>query len=219
MFGDKGTPWAVLLRLATTLRAPPATKERTDMPPTNVNATAYDRRQDLVVEGRTSTYAPLRFVAAGTRLVLGVIFLWAFADKLFGLGYSTKSANAWLNGGSPTNGFLANTKGWFSGFFHAIAGNPVTDALFMAALLGIGLALILGIGMRVAGISGAVLMLMMYAAAIPGVAGTTNPVVDDHIVYALLFVGYAIYPVVGNTLGFGKAWQSLRIVQKAPILA
>ena len=40
------------------------------------------------------------------RLALGVEFLWAFVDKLFGLGYSTPSARAWLNGGSPTKGFL-----------------------------------------------------------------------------------------------------------------
>ena len=36
------------------------------------------------------------------RLALGVEFLWAFFDKLFGLGYSTPSARAWLEGGSPT---------------------------------------------------------------------------------------------------------------------
>ena len=75
---------------------------------------------------------------------LASIFLWAFFDKTFGLGYSTPAVRSWLNSGSPTNGFLSNTKGWFARFFQSIAGHPVTDALFMAALFGIGFALLLG---------------------------------------------------------------------------
>ena len=38
----------------------------------------------------------------------GFIFLWAFLDKSFGLGYATPSDNAWIHGGSPTTGFLPN---------------------------------------------------------------------------------------------------------------
>ena len=188
------------------------------MPPTHLNANPYERRAPQG-EAVSDHWTTLRYVGAGTRIVLGIITLWAFFDKLFGLSYATKPAGAWIRGGSPTNGFLGHTTGWMSGFFHAIAGNVVTDTLFMAALLGIGLALLLGIGIRVAGISGAVLMLMMYAAATLGVAATSNPVVDDHIVYALLFVGFAVYPVVGNTLGFGRAWQNSALVRKFPMLA
>src|SRR5205823_11321959 len=44
------------------------------------------------------------------RIVLGLSFLWAFLDKLFGLGYSTSSKQAWINGGSPTNGFLSHVR-------------------------------------------------------------------------------------------------------------
>ena len=40
------------------------------------------------------------------RLALGVEFLWAFFDKLFGLGYSTPSARAWLNGDRRRKGSL-----------------------------------------------------------------------------------------------------------------
>nr|WP_230204906.1 hypothetical protein [Parafrankia elaeagni] len=39
-----------------------------------------------------------------TRVSLGWIFLWAFLDNLFGLGHETPSAQAWVNGGSPTDG-------------------------------------------------------------------------------------------------------------------
>ena len=47
-------------------------------------------------------------VRAITRISLGWVFLWAFLDKAFGLGRATPAENAWLDGGSPTNGFLAN---------------------------------------------------------------------------------------------------------------
>lgn len=164
----------------------------------------------------TSTLAA-NYAWAIARLSLASIFLWAFLDKTFGLGYSTPAARSWLNGGSPTNGFLSNTKGWFAGFFQSIAGHPVTDALFMAALLGIGVALLLGIGMRIAAVSGATLMIMMYLAAIPGVAATTNPFMDDHIVYAVVLIGLALVGA-GNVLGFGKAWSRLKIVERYPAL-
>ena len=42
------------------------------------------------------------------RVLLGFEFLWAFLDKTFGLGYATPSARAWINGGSPTKGFLGS---------------------------------------------------------------------------------------------------------------
>ena len=182
------------------------------MPPTSIVANGHPNVPAL---GRVA--ANVKYVWAAARLALGSIFLWAFLDKLLGLGYSTPAARAWINGGSPTRGFLANTKGWFAGGFQAIAGHPVTDALFMTALLGIGLALLLGIGMRVAAAGGAVLMVMMYLAATPGVAGTTNPLVDDHVVYALVLIGLAMSDA-GNSMGLGDAWSRLEVVRKYPIL-
>jgi thiosulfate dehydrogenase [quinone] large subunit len=53
------------------------------------------------------TTGAARFLAV-FRVVLGFEFLWAFLDKTFGLGYATPSARAWINGGSPTKGFLSN---------------------------------------------------------------------------------------------------------------
>jgi thiosulfate dehydrogenase [quinone] large subunit len=40
------------------------------------------------------------------RIGLGWTFLWAFADKLWGLGFSTLPEKSWLAGASPTTGFL-----------------------------------------------------------------------------------------------------------------
>ncbi len=77
-------------------------------------------------------------VLAVLRIAVGFIFLWAFFDKLFGLHYSTASANSWLNGGSPTKGFLSNVAvGPFESLFHSFAGAGWANALFMAGLLGI----------------------------------------------------------------------------------
>ena len=67
------------------------------------------------------------------RIATGLLFLWAFADKAFGLGYATQSKNAWFSGGSPTKGFLSRVDvGPFESTFHAWAGTWWADLLFMA---------------------------------------------------------------------------------------
>ena len=70
------------------------------------------------------------------RISTGFVFLWAFLDKTFGLNYATPSAKAWINGGSPTKGFLASVEvGPLQSFFHAIAGTWWANGLFMLGLL------------------------------------------------------------------------------------
>jgi thiosulfate dehydrogenase [quinone] large subunit len=65
------------------------------------------------------------------RLSMGFIFLWAFLDKTFGLGFATKAAGAWIRGGSPTSGFLGNAvKGPFVDIFHSLSGLAEVPALF-----------------------------------------------------------------------------------------
>lgn len=149
------------------------------------------------------------------RISLGLVFLWAFLDKLFGLGLATKSANAWLNGGSPTSGFLNNaTKGPLADFYHNLAGNPVVDWLFMLGLLGLGIALTLGIFRKVAGYTGALLMLLMWSAVLPP---ANHPFLDDHIIYALLLLGLANSDA-GDAVGLGKQWSNTSLVQNHPFL-
>ncbi len=152
------------------------------------------------------------YVAAAVRLALGFIFLWAFLDKLFGLGHDTTSAKSWINGGSPTKGFLGSAaKGPFSGFYHSLAGNTAIDVLFMAALLGLGVALILGIGMRLAAVAGVVLTVMMWSAVLPP---ASNPFLDDHLVYAGVLVLLALIGA-GDTLGLGRMWARTPLVRRA----
>src|SRR5688500_124311 len=88
------------------------------------------------------------YAVAVTRILIGLIFLWAFFDKLFGLGYATTGAKAWINGGSPTTGFLKSVSGPFADAFHSIAGQPWADWLFMLGLMGIGAGLLFGIAVR-----------------------------------------------------------------------
>jgi len=156
-----------------------------------------------------------QYVWVGVRLVLAWTLLWAFLDKTFGLGYATKSSNAWINGGSPTTGYLAYaTSGPLADLWNGLSGNSVVDALFMLALLAVGAAVLLGIGQKIAGIAGAALMLMLWSTNLPP---DNNPLTDDHIVYALLFIGF-IFVRPGNWYGLGKWWSQTSIVKKFPFL-
>ena len=120
------------------------------------------------------------------RLVMSLIFLWAFVDKLFGLGFATKSENSWLNGGSPTSGFLLNaTHGPFAEFFKSLAGVAVVDWLFMLGLLFVGLTLLINRFVSWGAIAGGVMMALMWLSAFPP---ANNPVLDEHIVYILVLV-------------------------------
>ena len=144
-----------------------------------------------------------RYLLAAIRISLGWVFLWAFFDKLFGLGRSTAPEAAWLAGGSPTTGFLSfAARGPFVGLYNSMAGNPVVDVLFMVGLLGLGLALLLGIGLKVAGVTGPLLMVLMWSAQLPP---ATNPFMDNHLIYAMVL---ALLPLVkaGHTLGLGEWW-------------
>jgi len=159
---------------------------------------------------------PVAFAAL--RIATGFVFLWAFLDKTFGLGYSTPTERAWINGGSPTNGFLSHLEsGPLKGFFNAIAGNWLTDTLFMLGLLGVGVAVIAGAGLRIAAVAGSFMMLMMWLAEWPLAAGSSNPIVDYHVVYALVLIVVAAYGA-GRYFGLGNWWSSLTFVQRNPWL-
>lgn len=158
----------------------------------------------------------LRRTLAVLRISLGWIFLWAFLDKTFGLGYATASGSAWIRGGSPTAGFLQfAVSGPFEGVFQAMAGSAVVDWLFMLGLLGLGLALILGIGMRIATWAGSLLLFLMWLALLPT---ENNPFLDDHLVYIVALFA-CLFGNAGRTWGLGDRWTSTELVQRYPILA
>ena len=156
-----------------------------------------------------------RIVLGATRIVVGWTFLWAFIDKVFGLGYATPSGKGWLDGGSPTKGYLSGAEGPFKGIYADLAGTTFANWAFMLGLLGIGLAMILGIGMRIAGIAGALLYVLMWTVVMPP---ETNPIVDDHILGALI-VGALALLGAGRYLGLGTWWSSTPLVKRLPWLA
>lgn len=147
------------------------------------------------------------------RLLLGWSFLWAFIDKMFGLGFATCRAPdssaidfgcdaAMINGGSPTFGFLTfGTQASHTGFLFDWMAPSAPDAInladigFMAALLFGGLALMLGVAVRLAAIGGVLLMLFMFLAG--DVWPDNNPVNSSHIIEMVAFGGIA-------TVGAGR---------------
>ncbi|HEX9892080.1 MAG TPA: hypothetical protein VGB28_08470 [Actinomycetota bacterium] len=160
------------------------------------------------------------------RISLGWVFLWAFLDKTFALGFATGrnaetgvidvfGPDAWINGGSPTAGFLEfGTKGPFAGFFQGL--DPAwVNWVFMLSLFAIGTALILGIGARLAAIGGAIWMGFMYLAS--SIWPDNNPFVDSHVIYAVALIGLA-YVGAGKYLGFGGWWERTALVRRFPIL-
>ncbi len=171
-------------------------------------------------ERRVASYA-----WAAARLSIGFVFLWAFLDKLLALGYATGTDRetgaidrfgdaAWINGGSPTNGFLSGVAGPFKSVFEPMAGTWWADWLFMTGLLAIGVALMLGVGMRIAAASGALLLVFMWMASLPL---DNNPFMDDHLVYAIVLIGLAAVHA-GDTIGLGRQWARTELVNRYPIL-
>lgn len=175
------------------------------------------RRVDST-EGTVTTRVNTRavsLIAAGLRMVLGWVFLWAFFDKTFGLGHDTAGKDAWVNGGSPTKGFLGfATAGPFASFYHHIAGQGWADWLFMLGLAGIGTALLLGVAMRLAAGAGALLLVLMWTAVLPP---ANNPFMDDHLIYAGVLVLLAALHA-GHTAGLGKVWERQSLVRRYRVL-
>jgi thiosulfate dehydrogenase [quinone] large subunit len=164
-------------------------------------------------------------VLAVLRIGFGLTFLWAFFDKLLALGFHTGYGQdgkldrfgdaAWINGGSPTEGFLKfGADGPFKGFYNNIGGTVVADWGFMLGLLAIGLALTFGAGMRLAAIAGATMYLLMWTVVLPP---ENNPVLDDHLLGAITVVALTLLGA-GNTWGLGQWWSRTSVAQRFPVL-
>jgi len=171
-----------------------------------------------------------RQALAVLRIAFGLTFLWAFFDKLFALGFGTgRSVNpetgvetvdrfgdaAWINGASPTEGFLKfGADGPFKDFYNSIAGDWWANWLFMLGLLGIGIALTFGIGMRLAAAAGALLYVLMWTVVLPP---DNNPVLDDHLLGAVTLVVLAAFSA-GDTWGLGHWWKQHSLGRDYPVL-
>ena len=174
--------------------------------------------------GRRQAAAARRAVAT-LRIAFGFTFLWAFFDKLFALGYATgvgPTGNtdrfgdaAWIHGGSPTEGFLKfGADGPLESFYHSIAGAAWADWLFMLGLLGVGVTLTLGAGMRLGAAAGALMYVLMWSVVLPP---ANNPIIDEHILGAITLVTLALLNA-GSAWGLGRWWTSTSLVRKYPVL-
>jgi thiosulfate dehydrogenase [quinone] large subunit len=186
-----------------------------------VDATAADQHAPTSFAGRA---------LAVLRIAFGLTFLWAFFDKLFALGFATgRSTNAetgvetvdrfgdaaWINGHSPTEGFLTfGADGPFKDFYNSIAGDWWADWLFMLGLLGLGVALTFGIGMRIAAAAGTLLYVLMWTVALPP---ENNPVLDDHLLGAITLIVLTTFNA-GDTWGLGHWWKQHSLGRDYPVL-
>ena len=167
-----------------------------------------------------------------TRIALGFIFLWAFLDKLIGLGFSTCRTvaddgtftiasmcdKAWINGGHVTEGYLVyggNPNSPFHDFFVNLGADRWTDWPFMIGLAGVGIALMLGIGTKIGAWAGSAMLLFMYMTQM---FPSTNPILDSHILYTLAIIAIVLVELSRQSVGLGSWWRKLPIVKKNPWL-
>lgn len=104
-------------------------------------------------------YGPFQFTAlVSLRLLIGWHFLYEGVAKI-------------TNPYWTSAGYLQESQGWFSGFFQNLSSDPglqaVVDYLNQWGLLLIGLALILGVFVRLASWGGVVILALYYLAAPP----------------------------------------------------
>ncbi|MGP4112662.1 hypothetical protein ACTWP5_17345 [Streptomyces sp. 4N509B] len=156
------------------------------------------------------------------RIATGSIFLWAFLDKAFGLGYSTSSENSWLEGASPAEGYLGSVSvGPMESTYHDWAGEAWVDLVYMAGMFGLGFALVTGIALRLTAVGGCLMMLSLWLGEFPPArhlsdgspSMSTNPLVDNHVIYAAVMVVVAVCSA-GRVWGLGRVWERLPLVNR-----
>jgi thiosulfate dehydrogenase [quinone] large subunit len=159
---------------------------------------------------------------AGLRVLLGAGFLYAGLEKVFDF---TASGKAFTAGGFLTFG----TGGALPGsdpkaivnpthdLWVAIAGNPglvsVINSLVVVGEVAIGVALILGIATRFAGIMGALMMGFITIAAWSFAFGPVN----ETALYAAVAL-YLAYAQAGLTFGLDAIIEKTEIVTHRPAL-
>lgn len=143
------------------------------------------------------------------RMAMAWTFLYAASHQVFVSNFSI-------------TGFLGSTK-TFHDFFQLFTGPvvaPVVTFLVAYGHLLIGLSLLTGLLVRVSSVFGIGLMIIYWMAHMnfPFISDTTNFLVDEHIVYALV-LGLMIVKHAGHVWGLDE-WASHRPeVEKRPMLA
>ncbi len=153
------------------------------------------------------------------RVALGFMFLYGGYEKI----------QTELGGKFATSGFLSHVGGPLAYVFTSMSGNPVVEYLLVYGELLVGLSLILGVVTRVGGVSGALLSILLYLSTLPAMPATytggyfnylltTNALINEYIIFALVFVAF-VFLVPGRFFGLDGLLQNSSFVQRRPILA
>jgi thiosulfate dehydrogenase [quinone] large subunit len=156
------------------------------------------------------------------RVALGVGFLYAGLDKLVHFDGATKAFNAtgFLKGATggaipgSADGAIVNPT---HDFWVLLAGNPgvmsVVNFLVVFGEVAIGVALILGLATRFAGVAGTLMMALFWVATWDFAHGLVN----EQFLYAIVsaFVAYA---AAGEAYGLDAIIERSPIVKRAPQL-
>ena len=142
------------------------------------------------------------------RLTMGWVYLYA--------GYAKIIDPTWT-----AAGYLSNAK-TFPGFYQWFASSANIEwvnLLNMGGLFLIGAALILGAGVRLASYMGVLITVLYYFPVLtfPEV-GAHGYIIDDHIIYALVFVLFAAF-AAGRTWGLDGWLERKGLFNRLPWLA
>ena len=141
------------------------------------------------------------------RLALGFVFLWGGIQKII----------TEMSGQMATKGFLSGSSvagGPFKDLFNSASGNWTVEYLVVYGELLIGIALILGIAVRFASLSG-ILMMTVFTIAMWPIADTptANPIVDVRTFYLVVFA-MVFFLAPGRFLGIDRWLENTKFVQK-----
>ena len=131
------------------------------------------------------------------RVSMGWMFFYAGITKVLDPAWSA-------------SGYLNSAK-TFAGFYHWLASPgmlPLTNLVNEWGLTLLGIALILGLGVRLSGVLAALLMLLYYLPILDFPYPNAHAyIVDEHIVYIFAFLLLAALHA-GRTWGLDAKWQS-----------
>jgi thiosulfate dehydrogenase [quinone] large subunit len=102
-------------------------------------------------------------------------------------------------------------RGPFAGLFYSFWENPIVLALVIGSSLAVGMALFVGLFVRLAAIGGALMMIGFYVATLPPEFGWIN----EQLIFALTFLAYAVMSPAYN---FGLDSYLKKLETRYPVL-
>ncbi len=145
-----------------------------------------------------------RFVVFLLRLFMGILMFYSGITKVLTPNWS---ASSFLTGQA--------TYGPFKEAFLVFANNGLVDFLVMWGLTLIGLALIVGLFVRLASFFGIVLMILFYLPRLP--PAPPSWFVEEHVIFAAVFL-LLMYTKSSTFLGLEKAFIKTKFAKRNPWL-